>query len=279
MKQLTPFIVLLLTVLLAACGSSEAPRPATGGSGSETRWIAGTPVVTQGEGFMLLHHVTEGPDGPWTSETATFVSLGEHTLAPGQVHRVSVEMQENEGVADAPSREWRVTAVHESRPGGPPVDVAPGLGAGGLTLGDAGTELREMGPFTLEASPPSISFSVDEVGAVRVGEHTYRVGEPLEAFIDALGGCETQANRGATVYTCDGLRVVQGGPAPDHNVRITVVARGEAPPAGRCAADSCDACLALPGCNWTGGQCSPQCLMDTSCFGPGNPSAASCPTE
>ncbi|TNE43101.1 MAG: hypothetical protein EP343_34405 [Deltaproteobacteria bacterium] len=45
-----------------------------------------------------------------------------------------------------------------------------------------------------------------------------------------------------------------------------------------CAAGTdCASCLAISQCNWTGDQCSPECLQDTSCFGPGNSSAPSCP--
>jgi hypothetical protein len=44
------------------------------------------------------------------------------------------------------------------------------------------------------------------------------------------------------------------------------------------AAATCAECLELADCNWTGGQCADQCLMDTDCFGPGNPAAPSCPT-
>lgn len=40
---------------------------------------------------------------------------------------------------------------------------------------------------------------------------------------------------------------------------------------------SCGSCLALPGCNWTGGMCSSDCAQDTDCYGPGNPAAPTCP--
>jgi hypothetical protein len=43
------------------------------------------------------------------------------------------------------------------------------------------------------------------------------------------------------------------------------------------ARTDCASCLATEGCNWTGGLCAAQCLMDTSCYGPGNPSASECP--
>lgn len=50
------------------------------------------------------------------------------------------------------------------------------------------------------------------------------------------------------------------------------------------AATGCDAhadcasCLA-GGCNWTGGTCASVCLMDVSCFGPGNSHSPSCPEQ
>ena len=42
-------------------------------------------------------------------------------------------------------------------------------------------------------------------------------------------------------------------------------------------AKNCAGCLARPRCNWTGGLCAPSCLMDTYCYGPGNPEARLCP--
>lgn len=42
-------------------------------------------------------------------------------------------------------------------------------------------------------------------------------------------------------------------------------------------ASSCDACLDIEGCNWTGGVCRTECLMDVSCYGPDNESASTCP--
>lgn len=42
-------------------------------------------------------------------------------------------------------------------------------------------------------------------------------------------------------------------------------------------AGSCEACLDLTGCNWTGGTCAEECLQDTDCFGPDNSAADSCP--
>ncbi len=38
----------------------------------------------------------------------------------------------------------------------------------------------------------------------------------------------------------------------------------------------CAPCLAAE-CNWTAGRCSDECLMDVSCFGPGNSAAPDCP--
>jgi hypothetical protein len=38
---------------------------------------------------------------------------------------------------------------------------------------------------------------------------------------------------------------------------------------------ACDACLAGGG-SFTGGQCATDCLQDTYCFGPANPSAPTC---
>jgi hypothetical protein len=46
---------------------------------------------------------------------------------------------------------------------------------------------------------------------------------------------------------------------------------------GACSADTCDACLAIAGCNWTGDRCESECLQDVACYGPGNPASASCP--
>jgi hypothetical protein len=43
------------------------------------------------------------------------------------------------------------------------------------------------------------------------------------------------------------------------------------------SATACDTCLAIDACNWTGDRCLASCLADTSCFGPGNPSAPRCP--
>ncbi len=37
----------------------------------------------------------------------------------------------------------------------------------------------------------------------------------------------------------------------------------------------CASCLA-DSCNWTGGRCHRTCLMDVSCFGPGNEHAPTC---
>jgi len=42
------------------------------------------------------------------------------------------------------------------------------------------------------------------------------------------------------------------------------------------AHDDCATCLAAS-CNWTGGHCASECLMDVTCFGPGNEHAPSCP--
>lgn len=38
----------------------------------------------------------------------------------------------------------------------------------------------------------------------------------------------------------------------------------------------CASCLESS-CNWTGGRCERTCLMDVSCFGPGNEHAPTCP--
>ncbi len=43
------------------------------------------------------------------------------------------------------------------------------------------------------------------------------------------------------------------------------------------AATDCAACIGA-GCNWTADHCETDCLQDASCFGPGNPAQASCPT-
>ncbi|MBN8610397.1 MAG: hypothetical protein J0L92_07435 [Deltaproteobacteria bacterium] len=41
----------------------------------------------------------------------------------------------------------------------------------------------------------------------------------------------------------------------------------------------CASCLedTAAACNWTGGRCHHTCLMDVSCFGPGNEHAPTCP--
>ena len=68
------------------------------------------------------------------------------------------------------------------------------------------------------------------------------------------------------------------GPAPQTPAPQSSSPQTPAAAATGCAAAShCAACLATPGCNWTGGTCSAECLMDVSCYGPGNPAAASCP--
>jgi hypothetical protein len=48
-------------------------------------------------------------------------------------------------------------------------------------------------------------------------------------------------------------------------------------PGASCGASTCEACLGIAGCNWTGDACAPECLQDVACFGPGNPAASSCP--
>ena len=46
---------------------------------------------------------------------------------------------------------------------------------------------------------------------------------------------------------------------------------------GSCSSTyDCSGCLALTGCNWTGGECREKCSQDTWCYGPGN-SGLSCP--
>ncbi len=39
----------------------------------------------------------------------------------------------------------------------------------------------------------------------------------------------------------------------------------------------CESCLAISGCNWTGGTCEKDCYQDTDCFGPGNSASPTCP--
>ncbi len=53
----------------------------------------------------------------------------------------------------------------------------------------------------------------------------------------------------------------------------------EATPTTGCgSATGCDACLAMPGCNWTADRCRGYCMMDTWCMGPGNPASPVCNT-
>jgi hypothetical protein len=52
---------------------------------------------------------------------------------------------------------------------------------------------------------------------------------------------------------------------------------GEAP-GEKSWVEQCEACLA-DGKSWTADQCSDDCMMDTWCYGAGNPAAASCPAE
>ena len=92
-----------------------------------------------------------------------------------------------------------------------------------------------------------------------------------------------------SVVGCKSATQDQGGSAPppaSSNQTSGASAGGEttdggalgAPGTAACeAATTCDACLAVAGCNWTGSQCLRVCLADTSCYGPGNASAPQCP--
>ncbi len=64
-----------------------------------------------------------------------------------------------------------------------------------------------------------------------------------------------------------------GGSAPQGGSGATAPATGSG--SGE-QPTPCEACLAS-GQNWTAGSCHPSCYMDTYCYGPGNPSAPSCP--
>lgn len=84
-----------------------------------------------------------------------------------------------------------------------------------------------------------------------------------------------------SLVACQGSTQRQGVSAPPPASSSAASADAGAvpsPAAAACeSATACDACLSLSGCNWTGNLCRSACLMDTSCFGPGNASAPGCP--
>ncbi len=87
-----------------------------------------------------------------------------------------------------------------------------------------------------------------------------------------------------SLVACQGSTQRQGVGAPPSSPSSAASAAPSdagteaAPATAACeSAASCDPCLALSGCNWTGDHCLRACLADASCFGPGNPSAPRCP--
>ncbi|MFK7987002.1 MAG: hypothetical protein AB8I08_13335 [Sandaracinaceae bacterium] len=222
------------------------------------------------------------------SERLESVELGSHELAPGQVHRVTAHREDRAAIMDGSEHPFVIDTVHESRAGGPTLEVHPGRGVAGLTIDDAvalGEDPLELGPFQLiGGSEPSIRFPLANVAPVAIGGREIPTGATLDSLVEMVGPCERQANRGATLYRCAGITLVGGGPVPDANIAI-VVTGPSAPPTtaastGECSERSdCASCLAQAECNWTGGRCARACLMDTDCFGPGNPSAPNCPAE
>jgi hypothetical protein len=65
--------------------------------------------------------------------------------------------------------------------------------------------------------------------------------------------------------------------ANDDGASDDIASSGDSGEAACDTAQDCEACLAIAGCNWTGDTCLDTCLQDTSCYGPGNPSAPACP--
>ena len=226
----------LLTVLLLgaavplalACGSGSpepavsSPEPSVGSpepsvgetpSETETRWVAGTPLFVQGEGYLRLHQVADSPNGPWTDSLE--LDPRGHVLAPGQVHRVQlVERHREEAIQDVSVTYYEVEAVLESRPGGPPVLVVPGESVAGIPVNSlSGDGEDDWGPFHIRFPAATISFALADVGRVRIGERTVGADDSVQDVVAAIGNCVEVHVRGACAGAARALTSACPGPA------------------------------------------------------------------
>lgn len=211
----------LLALAALACGS-PAPEPAavTLPTEPETlvveRWVAGTPTFVYAEGYLDEHRVATRLEGPW--HTAS-LELGEGMeLRSGRVHRMRLAVRDEAGRMDGPSTTFEVLEVLESRAGGPPTAVYPGVSVAGISVADAiDRSGASWGPFRLEGD--AIVFSPSEVGDIFVDGRTLGGDATIEELAEVFSGCvqpelgEEEASRGrpASELICDGARLRASG--------------------------------------------------------------------
>lgn len=241
-----PFrLALLLALFGLACGGVASPcasGPTMGNGSSPTGadefWVSGTPVYTQGEGFMREFYIANTPAGPWTYETRTRTLEVPDSieLVPGKLHRLHArDVAYDPRLADAPRSRLVVEALLETRDGIPTV-LHPGGGAGGFALEDAAMFTREepvdtAGPYILR-NRPSIEVHLDTVLQAQIGETVVREGQSIEAIADALGEhhgpCQRFADAETVTFRCPGYEIEQGGSSTTEGVILRIVARSPA---------------------------------------------------
>lgn len=193
---------------------------------SVTRWVAGTPSYGYGEGYGEMHFVADSSDGPWKQSLE--LNTGESSLAFGKVHQVKMsKVMRPEGIQDVGAWYWQLESVVESKVGGPPVRIHPGSGVAGIRLEHLTGEsaVDQWGPFTVtkDASTPSISIPLADVGSVQFGDTVITSGTSLDKVAAAFDGCKKQAIRGGSLYKCKGIDVSEGGPVGDgSNISLVV---------------------------------------------------------
>ncbi len=188
-------------------------------------WVAGTPWWVHGEGYTANYQVAPTPDGPWDLDHLEEVR-GAVKLVPGQVHRVRAT-RERSRQADAAETFLHVKEVLESRPGGPPVVVHPGVSMNGVLLADRDLSPDQaFGPIRVVATDPEPRLRVwlADVGSVKIGDVLVRDGIRFQDLATRLEGCgQPSRQRGATTIDCHGVALIGAGPVPDANIGIVVV--------------------------------------------------------
>ncbi len=205
----TPVPEVTPPVAASVCAQPAATRPVGTECDDGTigqAWFVGTPTWFLGEGYMSEHMVAADAAGPFSSSQLADVGLPDGvTFVSGHLYHARYLRVHRPHIADAAEYYHQVLTILEDRVGGPPMDVYPGVGAGGLTLSD---NLPEGDWGIFEVAGGRMTFTLSDVAGIKVGDTVVANTATLEEVAAAFPGCAQVHVRGGTRFDCEGAMLI-----------------------------------------------------------------------